>query len=136
MKRRAIKKKLPNKNLAVEKERAAFRVEFPYCWVCGGFASDIHEMACGPARRQAYKDRRLWMRLCRTCHVPWVQHWPVAKQLAYKAWFDPAHYDRVVVNNLRGRADNAIDTKEVAYWSRLLQFRQPRRSKGDHQGDG
>lgn len=132
MKRRAMKKKPPARNAAVEKERVDFREAFPYCWVCGGFATDIHEMACGPARKRAYKDRRSWMRLCRTCHVPWVQHWPVEKQLAYKAWFDPAYYDRVAVNHLRGRADNAIDSKEVSHWARLLQSGLTRRRKGDY----
>lgn len=127
MKRRAIKKKLPLRHEETESLRAEFRVVYPYCWACGGFATDIHEMACGPARKKAYKDRRSWMRLCRTCHVPWVQHWPVAKQLAYKAWHDPAYYDRVAVNQMRGRADNAIDTKEVAYWARLLQSKYARR---------
>jgi hypothetical protein len=116
----------------IEKVRFEFRIAFPYCWVCGCMATDIHEMACGPARKKAYQEPASWLRLCRKCHVPWVQHWPIAKQLAYKAWFDPANYDRVLVNKLRGRDGDAVDPKEVAYWSRLLRSKLTLGSQGHY----
>jgi hypothetical protein len=38
---------------------------------------------------------------------------PIARQLALKKMNDPGGYDRVQVNRLRGRADDAITEGEV-----------------------
>lgn len=37
----------------------------------------------------------------------------IARQLAFKRWFDPAWYDRVRVNRMRRRADEAVTEAEV-----------------------
>jgi hypothetical protein len=45
---------------------------------------------------------------------------PVAGQLALKRLSDPAGYDRVAVNRLRGRADEAITEAEVDEWVKRI----------------
>jgi hypothetical protein len=98
---------------AAELIRKAFADEFVRCmslW-CGNIATDTHEMARGPARRAAYGERCAWLRLCRRCHDGIGSD--VAYQLAVKAMNDLDFYDRIRVNQLRGREDDAITEREV-----------------------
>lgn len=99
--------------------RTAFALEFPDCWNCGSRwrrtfpqVLDTHEMVRGVDRHKALRNRSTWIRVCRTCHDI-VASWPLARQLALKRIHDPDHYDRVEVNRLRGRADNAVTEEEV-----------------------
>ena len=97
-----------------------FRIEFPRCWICNQEANDgIHEITSGGGRRRGRQHRAAWVRTCRLCHDGLQDHrrWPIARQLALKALRDPAHYDRVVVNQIRGRDDDAIN--EVDVWKEL-----------------
>ena len=95
--------------------RQAFAREFPRCWICGKRADDVHEIARGPARGNAYADRSTWLRLCRLCHddVGDYSKYPIARQLWLKRTNDPEYYDRERVNMLRGRQPDAITESEV-----------------------
>lgn len=56
------------------------------CALCGGMASDVHEIARGPSRDLAYTDADGWLAVCRTCHETLGDYtqWPVPKQIALK----------------------------------------------------
>ena len=93
------------------------------CWICGfedrtGCELHTHEIACGPFRKKALTNAAAWVRICMKCHLS--QHgihnyadWPIARQLALKKKHDPENYDRIAVNRLRCRADEAITEDEV-----------------------
>ena len=106
--------------------RDEWRETYLFCFACGkssfsGAGLEIHEIACGPARKKALKEPSTWLRLCAECHrgkngVHNYAVWPIARQLFLKKCHDPEHYDRVAANRLRGRADNAITEEEVDQW--------------------
>lgn len=100
--------------------RTAFALEFPDCWHCESRwrrtfpqVLETHEMVRGVDRHKALRHRSTWIRVCRNCHDI-VAAWPLARQLALKKIHDPEHYDRVEVNRLRGRADDAVSEEEVS----------------------
>ena len=71
-----------------------------------------HHISKGPGR----KDEPCTMvRLCLYCHsdIHNVVGFNVEHELAIKACGDPEHYDRRQVNELRGRAPEAIEEYEV-----------------------
>ena len=90
-------------------------------WTWGMWTSDArrrletHEIARGPARQAALKAPAAWLRLCNMCHdeMDSLRLWPIARQLAIKKLQDPEHYDRIKVNELRGRQPDAITEEEV-----------------------
>jgi len=101
--------------------RAEWAREHAQCMICGERWIDhlhVHEIACGPARAKALEEPATWLRLCWRCHldddgVHNYAVWPIVRQLALKKVHDPEHYDRVKVNELRGRAAEAITEAEV-----------------------
>jgi hypothetical protein len=100
--------------------RDEYRESHPDCAWCGeAVASQLHEIARGPARDAALSVPAAWLHLCETCH-PLMDRLPVAAQLAIKRISDPTHYDRRAVNRLRGRDENAITDADVTEW--LLRF--------------
>ena len=99
--------------------RDDYRYAFPSCQWCGSQATEVHEIARGPARQAALLERAAWLSLCRDCHNI-MGSMPVAAQLAIKRIADPMGYDRVAVNRLRGRSDNAITDGEVWQWCRRI----------------
>lgn len=120
--------------------REAFAWEYDQCFACWDawrsnpaipYRLETHEMARGCHRKEAYRDRATWLRLCRRCHDQMDDYtqWPVAKQLALKKICDPDYYERVKVNKLRGRSDNAITKGEVDGWIKRLQ-RDRKRGRG------
>lgn len=104
--------------------RVAFVREYGFCWAC--FSSDridCHEMAKGCHRGQAIKkeNRCAWFVACYQHNMFELNDysvWPIARQLALKKIHDPAHYDRVAFNILRGREPDAISAAEVRSWER------------------
>ena len=88
-----------------------------YCMVCGSFSHswplETHEIARGPHRAQALREPAAWIRTCHACHMDTLDGMPVVQQLAIKKKHDPESYDRVTVNRLRRRADEAITEEEV-----------------------
>lgn len=104
--------------------RTKFKAEYGRCMVCGDAwrsadfwprVLETHEIARGPARSKAVACRAAWLVLCRQHHeqVGDLSVWPVVRQLALKLLRDPDGYDRVAVNRLRGRQDDAITDEEV-----------------------
>ncbi len=105
-------------NRAVQPIRDQFADDFPECMVCrGNRQAYTHEISQGPARRLSLGERCALLRLCEQCHR-WVHaEWSIEEQLALKGLRDPEYYDRVHVNQLRGKAPDAIDEGEV--WEAL-----------------
>jgi hypothetical protein len=100
--------------------RWQFAAEFTRCMICGKAASDTHEIPRGVHRKGALKHREAWLRLCRSCHNECGDYskWPIAKQYAVKKDNDPRFYNRILLNRLRGRADEAISEEEVNQYAK------------------
>ena len=99
----------------------AFLKTFPFCAYpgCGRKAVCIHEIAFGAgARRRAYVERCTWLPACgwhnrSGCGFHNLAEMPIARQCALKYVLDREHYDLVRINDLRGRAPQAISEAEV-----------------------
>jgi cytochrome c553 len=90
--------------------------------VCGiqeGIFTELqtHEIARGSFRSKALKSPSAWIRTCSLCHERHLDGMPIARQLAIKKKHDPEYYDRIAVNRLRNRADEAITENEVDQWT-------------------
>lgn len=110
-------KKRQRDDAAADELRLLFRHERAgdSCWCCHRCPPcDIHEIACGAGRAKAIHERSAWLFLCRSCHDGIQGSADIAGQLAIKMENDPEHYDRALVNLLRGRQPNAIDERDVA----------------------
>jgi len=95
-------------------KRATWKHGHPVCWICGRRpATDCHEIARGPHKQRAMKEPAAWFAVCNECHLGVLDSMPIPRQLAYKAIYDMGYYDRVLVNRLRCRADDAVDELEV-----------------------
>ena len=99
--------------------RAAFRGEFPICWFCQiNVTTDVHEIANGPARSQAYGERSCWCASCNWCNTREVTNkrkWPIARQLAIKFKFDREYYNLDAFNEIR-RGQRKTHRTEVILW--------------------
>ena len=104
-------------------ERQRFAREFPRCWLCDSTAHDVHEIARGVHRKRAVNERCAWLRTCRYCHDNKLADyaiWPLERQYALKMIYDPENYDRLRLNEIRGRADDAISEVDVAIQVAML----------------
>lgn len=91
-----------------------FAEMFPYCWICSSpIHLEIHHIVRGVHREKARCSREAMFRTCTICHGRDLDAMPVEKQLAFKALHDPEGYDRVSVNRLRCRADDAVSESDV-----------------------
>jgi 5-methylcytosine-specific restriction endonuclease McrA len=87
------------------------------CQLCGKRQSDhVHEIASGPARKEALKHRAAWLALCESCHRRMHDHsdFPIERQCALKLLVDPEYFNLEVICRLRGRAPTAITLADVA----------------------
>lgn len=101
--------------------RADYAEQFQICQFpgCPNSGVDIHEMARGCDREVAIQNRCCWLFLCRDDHDMVGEQpdtFPIARQLAWKMWFDPAGYDRQLFNTIRGQQPDAITFAEVDEW--------------------
>lgn len=114
---RRVSLKRQRLNRSVKSIRDEYRAEFPMCqWCVAEPACDLHEISRGSGRQASLGVRAALLSLCRPCHD--VMDWlPVVAQLAVKK-LSCSGYDRIAVNRLRGRSDNAIDEDEVELWCR------------------
>jgi hypothetical protein len=117
MKREAKGRREFNETPHAESTRRQFVYDIARCMICGSCTGggDVHEIARGPSRKEAYHNRAAWLLLCRQCHdeVGNYMLWPIARQLAVKLVADPDYFDLEVVNRLRGRDKDAITMQEV-----------------------
>jgi len=97
-----------------------FAMLFDRCMLCGATAResfppklDIHHIARGVHRAKALNERCALLMVCPLCHEKRLDGMSVVTQLAIKKICDPDGYDRVQVNRLRSRADEAITESEV-----------------------
>lgn len=112
---------------------AEFAMDFDYCWLCGRKAPEvfpprlaIHHIVRGVHRAAAREERCTFIRTCPECHADILDSMPIAGQLAIKLIHDREHYDRVKVNRLRGRADEAVSEEEVEEAVNRYPFFRPR----------
>lgn len=114
---RPYSKKRAKSNRAVAGARVAFKKENPWCMCCMEEpTAHVHEMASGSAGRpQGVVAREAWLTVCFKCHraIHETNLWPMAKQLAVKKLRDPEHYNRRLVNQMRGHAPDAITARQV-----------------------
>lgn len=82
---RPISKKKQKQNDRMRIPRQRYR-EIKPCAVCGEETEDVHEIARGPSRDQAFVDPDTWLSLCRCCHdkLGDFSEWPIARQIALK----------------------------------------------------
>lgn len=98
-----------------------FALTFGYCFVCqceGRLSRKsvlhVHHIVRGSYRQHGAKDHAAaWIRTCDRCHDTRLDGGDVTWQLAVKALCDPENYDRVQVNRMRHRADDAISEHDV-----------------------
>jgi hypothetical protein len=84
------------------------------CALCGGIATDCHEIAAGASRRAAFTEHAAWLRVCRECHDT-VQGASIPWQLALKLLNDPEYFDLRRFCEVWGRADTAIEAGTVLH---------------------
>lgn len=81
-------------------------------------AHDTHEIANGPARREAYGDRSTWGAACRSCNVFELtdkRKWPIARQLAVKWINDRKWFDLEKFNMIR-RGQPQVAWTDIVLW--------------------
>jgi len=82
------------------------------CFWCGSPGEHTHHIAKGARRIDIHCNL---IRLCGSCHHQ-IHNDPrinIIHEYAIKALGDPDEYNRVMLNNIRGRADNAVSEVEV-----------------------
>lgn len=77
---------------------------------------EVHEITRGSNRQLGFVRRVTWLAVCQRHHDLFDDYsrFPPERQLALKLCSDPEYYDRVLVNQLRGRSANAITLADVA----------------------
>ena len=123
MKRKSSKQSKLERDSA--NERKEFRILFPSCCICGKHDPDTHtidEIVRGGSRSKGYADRVAWLPACFACNCGPLNSMPVVQKLAIKLCVDPEYFDLMKVNEMRGRAPNAITLTDVAtYLTPLIQ---------------
>lgn len=112
-----ISPKRAKRNRQVKTFRQQYMSDHPNCEVCGIRPSvDPHEISRGPAREKSLDIEEALLAVCRECHEELGDYakWPVERQLAVKA-LSYGGYDRVKVNELRGRAKDAVSERDVIF---------------------
>ena len=113
---RRVSKKTAAENRKIAPLRNAYKAEFELCMLCNKkLSTDVHEIARGTYRAQAKLKPSCWLTLCRGCHSAMDDYstWPITRQLALKLIVDPGRFDLAEVNEVRGRAIDAISLAEV-----------------------
>lgn len=103
--------------------RNEFLLEMGACAVCRQCpAEQCHEISRGPARDASLSRRETWLGVCSTCHdlLDDYSQYPIERQLAIKLLVDPEWFDIRAVNELRGRAPDAITLPEVVDYLREM----------------
>ena len=98
-------------------QRHGYKAEFLTCQCCAKkLSTDIHEIARGAHRERAMKHAAAWLALCRKCHDAMGDYsrWPITRQLALKLVVDAGRFDLAVINQIRGRDQDAITLADVA----------------------
>lgn len=105
---------------ALLEARRTWSRQFQHCWICQRPAEHVHEIASRAQAPGRWADERNYLRACAVCNLDLLEWLPEAAQLAMKLLYDPENYDRLFVNQLRGRAENAITESVVQGWAKLL----------------
>jgi hypothetical protein len=76
---------------------------------------EVHELTRGPAREASLDKPEVVLAVCRKCHdlLGDYSKWPVTRQLAVKFLRSPMLLNLEVVNQLRGRDENAINLDDI-----------------------
>ncbi len=109
--------------------RRAYLEEFPVCQRpgCHYKATEVHEIARGPARAKAYQYRECWLALCRECHEEMGGYgvWPLERQLAVKMLVDYDYFNLLLFNWLRSRGPEAVTVPDVLPYLALAEEHTP-----------
>jgi hypothetical protein len=99
-------------------EREGWLLSWNCCWICGGtWRLQCHEISSRAQAPLKWACVENYFAACERCNMHVLNNLPEAVQLCYKKHFDPANYNRVLINRLRGEADNSISESEVNVWS-------------------
>jgi hypothetical protein len=76
---------------------------------------EVHEITRGPAREASLDRPEVVLAVCRKCHdlLGDNRKWPVTRQLAVKFLRSPMLVNTQLVNDLRGRDQNAITMDDI-----------------------
>lgn len=97
---------------------SGFAAKFNYCWCCLRKPWDrtqlqIHHCARGVNRKKSRECEATLVRCCRECHDKHMDGCSHLDQIALIAINNPFAYDRLLYNEMRGRAPDSISEKEV-----------------------
>ncbi len=87
-----------------------------FCEVCIRRSPvEVHEITRGAAREESLDKPEVVLAVCRHCHrlLDDYAKWPVTRQLAVKFLRSPRLLNLQLVNDLRGRDENAITLDDV-----------------------
>ena len=131
MKRSPIKRKqglqpISDKRAKLLRETTSDRKRYKDgVWLCEACskrqAVDTHEIVRRSTNSESLRQECCWLALCRKCHDEMGDYsvWPITRQLACKLLATPDSFDLRLVNELRGRDEQAIEMAEVVKWLRL-----------------
>ena len=89
--------------------------EYPHCWICGTRHDlVVHEMAKRSQAPYKWGERCNYFLTCNTCNCGILESLDIGFQLAFKEMRDYRHYNRERVNELRGRAPDAVSERDVS----------------------
>ena len=135
MSKRKAKEKPQREPKPVSEVLERFATVYTRCWLCGVTnlncwpGLQIHHAARGADREKAREEECCMIRACQQCHSQLLDSMNPARQLALIRMNNPAAYDRIRFNRLRGGAqimlgrnvDNAIDEQQVLEEQMLLE---------------
>lgn len=112
-------------------ERRAWAAQFESCWIWGRVENtwnqygimqppegmQTHEIASRAQAPLRWATVENYFRACNRCNMHVLNNVPESLQLCYKKHMDPTNYNRVLINRLRGEADNAISEADVNAWN-------------------
>jgi 5-methylcytosine-specific restriction endonuclease McrA len=103
-------------------DRKRYRDGVWLCECCSKRQSvEVHEIVRRSTNAESIRHPCAWMALCRPCHEEMGDYsqWPITRQLACKLLATPEQFDLAMINELRGRSEQAIEWSEVTKWLRL-----------------
>lgn len=106
-------------------ERSAWAAQWQRCWICGRKGDywqplQTHEIASKAIAAGKWACVENYFQTCDTCHRETLSWLPEAAQLGVKSITDSINLNIPLINQLRGRAPNAIDIYEVRQWERFI----------------
>lgn len=124
-----LRRKTPSYPTSAQKrEREQWAERFEGCWLCRlhwlSCRLEIHEIGSRAIAPLKWADKRNYLITCSKCHSEIFSWLPEAAQIGLKKLHDKENYDRVFINRIRGRADDAVSEGEVTQWAKMWEIIQ------------